>query len=54
MKEPTALPFHSFSFTLVEDRRPRAALRMTAIGELGRVQKNLYDIRIELGEQTNL
>ena len=38
----------------IEQGRDEASKRMTAIGELGRVQKNLYDIRIELGEQTNL
>ena len=47
MKEPTALPFHSFSFTLVEDRRPRAALRMTAIGD------DVFELHVEKGSAAN-
>ena len=38
-----ALPFHSFSFTLVADRRPRAALRMAAR------DGGMYELHVENG-----
>ena len=41
------LPFASFSFTLVEDRRPRAALRLSA-GEQG-----MYELHVEKGSASN-
>ena len=41
------LPFHSISFTLVEDRRPRAALRLTA-GDGG-----MYELHVEKGSAAN-
>ena len=31
MAEQASLPFHSFAFTLIEDGRPRTALRLTAV-----------------------
>ncbi len=41
------LPFASFSFTLVEDRRPRTALRLSA-GERG-----MYELHVEKGSASN-
>jgi hypothetical protein len=41
------LPFERFSFTLVEDKRPRAALRLS-IGEQG-----MYELHVEKGSASN-
>lgn len=43
----TALPFHSFTFTLIADKRPRAAFRMTAR------EDDLYDLHVERGSASN-
>ena len=47
MSEHTSLPFHSFSFTLVDERRPRAALRMTSVDE------GMYELHVEKGSAAN-
>ena len=41
------LPFHSFAFTLIENKRPRASLRMAAAGG------DMYDLRVQKGSATN-
>ena len=43
MPEEANLPFHSFSFTLIEDRRPRLAFRMESI------TPDLYELHVEKG-----
>lgn len=40
-------PFHSFSFTLVENRRPRTSLKMTI------AQDDMYELRVQKGSATN-
>ncbi|MBQ9004474.1 MAG: hypothetical protein IJ087_21770 [Eggerthellaceae bacterium] len=40
-------PFHSFAFTLIEDKRPRKSLRMT-VGEEG-----MYDLQVQVGSAAN-
>ena len=47
MPEDRALPFHSFSFTLIADRKPRVAFRMTSAGE------GLYELHVEKGSASN-
>lgn len=47
MGERAPLPFHSFSFTLVDERRPRALLRMTA------VEGGMYELHVEKGSAAN-
>lgn len=41
------LPFESFSFTLVEDRRPRAALRLSS------TENGMYELHVEKGSASN-
>lgn len=41
------MPFQSFSFTLISDKRPRAALRMTAQGD------DLYELQVQKGSASN-
>ena len=41
------LPFHSFTFTLVADRRPRTAFRMTAKDD------GMYELHVEKGPASN-
>lgn len=41
------LPFHSFTFTLIADRKPRAAFRMTAL------QGGMYELHVERGSASN-
>ncbi|HAM15854.1 MAG TPA: hypothetical protein DCP91_08370 [Eggerthellaceae bacterium] len=48
MAEEQALPFESFSFTLLEEKRPRIALRMKA-ADGGK----LYELRVEKGPASN-
>lgn len=43
------LPFHSFTFTLVADRRPRAMLRM-AVQE---GESEMYELHVERGSASN-
>jgi len=43
----TALPFHSFTFTLIADRKPRAAFRMTAL------TGGMYELHVERGSASN-
>ena len=47
MPEEKALPFHSFTFTLIADRKPRAALRMTAL------DGGMYELHVERGSASN-
>ena len=47
MSEERALPFHSFTFTLVADRRPRAAFRMTA------QEGGMYELHVERGSASS-
>lgn len=46
MADDKALPFHSFAFTLVENRRPRASLRLSA-AEGG------YELHVQKGSAAN-
>lgn len=41
------LPFASFSFTLVEDKRPRAALRLSTS------EQGMYELHVEKGSASN-
>lgn len=41
------LPFHSFTFTLIADRKPRAAFRMTAL------ESGMYELHVERGSASN-
>ena len=43
MPEETTHPFHSFSFTLIEGTRPRAAFRMKAL------EGGMYELHVERG-----
>lgn len=43
----TALPFHSFTFTLIADRKPRTAFRMKA------VESGMYELHVEKGSASN-
>lgn len=47
MPEEKALPFHSFNFTLIADRKPRAALRLRA------VEDGMYELHVERGSASN-
>jgi len=47
MADDVALPFHSFSFTLIEDKRPRTALRLSAAEGGG------YELHVEKGSASN-
>lgn len=47
MPEDRTLPFHSFTFTLIADKRPRAALRMKALDE------GMYELHVEKGSASN-
>ena len=47
MIDQVSLPFHSFSFTLVEGKRPRAAFRMRA------ADGGLYELHVEKGSAAN-
>ena len=42
-----AAPFHSFSFTLIANRRPRTALRLT------QTEGELYELHVEKGSASN-
>lgn len=44
---PETAPFHSFSFTLIEGRQPRALFRMRAADE------GLYELHVEKGSAAN-
>lgn len=47
MTEQTAAPFDSFSFTLIEDKRPRSAFRMAV------QQDGTYELHVEKGSASN-
>lgn len=47
MPDVKAPPFHSFSFTLIDDRQPRCALRMRVS------DADLYELHIEKGSAAN-
>ena len=47
MSEEKPLPFHSFSFTLIADRKPRTAFRMKASGD------GFYELHVEKGSASN-
>ena len=47
MSDQMQLPFHSLSFTLVDERRPRAALRMVS------VEGGMYELHVEKGSAAN-
>ena len=47
MVEEKALPFHSFNFTLIADKRPRSAFRMKA------VESGMYELHVEKGSASN-
>lgn len=47
MANEAALPFQSFSFTLIEDKRLRAAFRMSAVDE------GEYELHVEKGSASN-
>ena len=47
MADSAQLPFHSFSFTLVENRRPRTALRLSAS------DGGMYELHVEKGSAAN-
>lgn len=47
MVEGKSLPFHSFTFTLVADRKPRAMLRLKAL------EGGMYELHVEKGSASN-
>ncbi len=47
MPEEKPLPFHSFTFTLIADRKPRMAFRMTAR------EGGMYELHVEKGSASN-
>ena len=47
MTEDKPLPFHSFTFTLVADKRPRTAFRMKAL------EGGMYELHVEKGSASN-
>lgn len=47
MPDEKALPFHSFTFTLIADRKPRTAFRMKA------VESGMYELHVEKGSASN-
>ena len=47
MPEENALPFHSFAFTLIENRTPRRSLRLVAADD------GLFELRVQKGSATN-
>lgn len=47
MPDQMSLPFQSLSFTLVDERKPRAALRMK------HVEGNMYELHVEKGSAAN-
>lgn len=47
MTDQVSLPFHSFSFTLIEGKRPRAAFRMHAADD------GMYELHVEKGSAAN-
>lgn len=47
MSDEAQLPFHSFSFTLIANRQPRAALRMTVQDD------SMYELHVEKGSASN-
>ena len=47
MTEDKPLPFHSFTFTLVADKRPRTAFRMKAL------EGGMYELNVEKGSASN-
>lgn len=57
MSERSSLPFYSFSFTLIDDRRPRAALRLLVVDEdrdKGGVEGGgMYELHVEKGSAAN-
>ena len=47
MPEENTLPFHSFAFTLIEDRAPRTSFRMVA------AEDGLYELHVQRGSAAN-
>ena len=47
MSEEKALPFHSFNFTLIADRKPRTAFRLRS------VEGGMYELHVEKGSASN-
>lgn len=47
MPEEKTLPFHSFTFTLIADRKPRALFRMKAL------ESRMYELHVEKGSASN-
>lgn len=47
MSDEKPLPFHSFTFTLIENKRPRTSLRLTA------AEDGLYDLHVQKGSAAN-
>ena len=47
MPEDKPLPFHSFNFTLIADKRPRTAFRLKA------VEGGMYELHVEKGSASN-
>ena len=53
MPEQHPLPFRSFAFTLIEDRRPRAAIRLSATYDDFGVGTGMYELHVEKGSAAN-
>ena len=47
MPDEKMLPFHSFAFTLIENRAPRRSLRLVA------AEDDLFELRVQKGSATN-
>ena len=47
MPDENPLPFHSFAFTLIENRAPRRSLRLVA------AEDGLFELRVQKGSATN-
>ena len=47
MPDDKTLPFHSFAFTLIENRAPRRSLRLVA------AEDDLFELRVQKGSATN-
>ena len=47
VSEDQQLPFHSFTFTLLENKRPRKSFRMTVVDD------GLYELHVQQGSATN-
>ena len=47
MSEEKSLPFESFSFTLLENKRPRVSFRLIA------AEDEMYELRVQKGSASN-